>query len=249
MEPDPRKRLIRVSDTDSTNPLILPSPSSQQTKIILHLVRDALVRAPVLLPEDYNDTTPAFVRLFQRKPFRPNYVTNVHFTHSIWTMGINILVNHAGYPYYGRILQHRKLIVAIGVPLFLAFILLAEGVPQLNAVLELRPFQKDTTQIKSQLQLMMIFAIDLFGCYLIPPFCKPKRRDTNCINLSKSSSLYDDENNEDTNNNTAKEEEKLLNEESGENASLVRIMISSISMVFLNSLAKTLELQQKSNEK
>jgi len=277
-EPDPRQRLIQVAE-DGRNTLLLlsskttsSSSQQQQQKPIMHLLRDALVEAPVLLPEDKeNSQIPAIVRMFQRKPFRPNYITNIHFLHSVWTMGTNLLVNHVGYPYCGRVLEHRTLIVAIGLPLFLTAILLMEGIPKVNTLLELRLLSttatdgssSDTTQLKSQLRLLMILAIDLFGCYITTFLCKLKQEqqqdDTNTIfnNLLKSSRIHqeeeivkkDDDNDDDDDNTTtttdaAEEEEKLLKEESDENASLVRIMMSSMGMIFLHSTAKTLESQQ-----
>ena len=204
------------------------------------LLREALVKAPVGKSE--NRALPAILKLFQRAPFRSNYPTNVAFLLSVFQPAVSTLMNHRGRPFHGAILEHRQLIVAIGLSLLFPLCMLTEGVKKVNEILELRLLP--TT--RSQLCLMSIFGIDFVASFLVTAICKigsgGGRRsqmhhgdDGDNMESEMSGALPS------STASAAEREEELLEEEAQENGALVRIMTSAVGMIFLSSLAKTLE--------
>ena len=182
---------------------------------------------------------PAIVKFFQRAPFRPNYPTNVVFLLSVFQAAVSTLVNHRGRPFHGAILEHRQLIAGIGMSIFFSLSMLTEGFKGINTILELRPLP--TTN--AQLCLIGVFAIDFVAIYLADTICKLGRGDE--MQYSRAE-RYDSDDGSPTDESllsAAEREEKLLDEEAQENGALVRIMTSAVGMIFLSSLAKTLEQQ------
>jgi len=221
--PDPRKRMIQTRPDD---PLASVLP-------VFHYLRNALVEAPVTLPGDRPMS--AITKLFWPKPFRPNYLTNVYLLHSIWTSAIITFTNHAGWPFYHRILENRILLVATAIPIFLVFNLIAEGTPQLNQWLELRPMPTS----RSRIVLLAIFLADLVGCCLVSFFCNKYRWRNGAAAVTNEEEPDNDDDNDDSWAST--EEEKLLKEEAEENKSLVKIFISSMAMIVVNLITKELQ--------
>ena len=98
-----------------------------------------------------------------RPKFRPNQVTNAVFLLSIFQNAVISLVNHMGAPYYGKILENRKLTLSIMASLIFAIACASETFPDINKVLQLAPFPSQ----KAQMTFLLLFALDLVGCFAI----------------------------------------------------------------------------------
>lgn len=197
------------------------------------LLMESLLKAPVEVSQDKE--IPAIVKMFQRAPFRPNYPTNVAFLLSVFQPAVSTLMNHRGRPFHGAILEHRQLIVGIGLTILFPLCMLTEGFKSINKLLELRLLP--TT--RSQLCLMSVFGIDFVASYLITAICKIGQGDEG--QCDKDSQYNEKGEVPSTGPSAAEREKELLEEEAQENGALVRIMTSAVGMIFLSSLAKTLE--------
>lgn len=196
------------------------------------LLKESLVKAPVEVPEE--QPGPAILKLFRRAPFKPNYTTNVVFLLSIMQPAVSTLANHRGRPFHGAVLEHRMLIVGIGLSILFSLSMLAEGVKPVNEFLQLRLLPST----RAQMCLFTVFLLDAVGCWIVGTVCKLGSGET----VVESSSPPTTSGNE-TAVSAADQEEKILAEEAEENGSLVKIMVSATTMIFLSSLAKTLEAQ------
>jgi hypothetical protein len=97
---------------------------------------------------------------FGRRPFRPNYVTNVVFLMSIWQNAVVGLVNHMGRPFCRDVLESRPLCLSIGAALLFCLVCTSESLPELNHAIELAPMAKEIKR-----HLIILFVLDL-GCSL-----------------------------------------------------------------------------------
>ena len=98
-----------------------------------------------------------------RPKFRPNQVTNAVFLLSIFQNAVISFVNHMGAPYYGKILENRKLTLSIMASLLFAIACVSETFPDINKMLQLAPFPSQ----KVQVTFLLLFALDLVGCFAI----------------------------------------------------------------------------------
>lgn len=226
IEPDEFRRLVEVAEH--------PSGFQIDQKPMIQLLMESLVQAPVEKKEE--SKVPAVIKLFQRAPFKPNYLTNVIFLQSIFQSAISTLVNHKGRPFHGAVLEHRQLIVSIALSILFPISSLAEGFPKVNALLELRPLPNTSAQIC----LLAVFFIDLVGCLIAGMICKVGSG----VSMERPEVDYDGNFDESKIVSAADQEEKLLFEEADDNGSLVRIMVAATGMIFMSSLSKTLEAQQ-----
>jgi hypothetical protein len=128
MQPRQNRRLIRVA------PIDLSQVSAAGEKPMMLLLREALMKAPVGKSE--NSALPVILKLFQRAPFQSNYPTNIAFLQSVFQPAVSTLMNHRGRPFHGAILEHRQLIVAIGLSLLFPLCMLTEAVKKVNEILE-----------------------------------------------------------------------------------------------------------------
>jgi hypothetical protein len=212
---------------------------------IRHLLLNSLLKAPVT---SKHDDRPAILKLFQRAPFQPNYITNVVFLSSIFQPAVSTLVNHLGRPFHGAVLEHRQMIVGIGLSLLIPLVLITQGFPIVNGFLELRPWPIESSSVKNaQLSILGIFALNFVLSYLLAVVFGSKRAPTVAKTISDEKS--DNQQIAETAsyfNSTkiitaADREEQLLQEESEENGALVRILFCTVGIVFLSSMARTLE--------
>ena len=97
-----------------------------------------------------------------RKPFRSNHVTNTVFLLSIWQSTMITLVNHAGSPFTGRILENRSFCLSICMSLLFCFITATEVFPSVNKLLELAPI----TRI-GKFNLVFLFFMDFLGTFVV----------------------------------------------------------------------------------
>ncbi|KAI2513197.1 calcium-transporting ATPase [Fragilaria crotonensis] len=225
MEPRANRRLICAAPTSLD--------SVGEKKPMMLLLMESLLKAPVEVSQDKE--IPAIVKMFQRAPFRPNYPTNLAFLLSVFQPAVSTLMNHRGRPFHGAILEHRQLIIGIGLAILFPLCMLTEGFKSINKLLELRLLP--TT--RSQLCLMSVFGIDFVASYLITAVCKIGQGDEG--QCDKDSQINEKGEVPSTGPSAAEREEELLEEEAQENGALVRIMTSAVGMIFLSSLAKTLE--------
>jgi hypothetical protein len=214
------RRLIRT-------PEVAPN-AAEEKKSMRQLLLESLVSTPVSSPTE--NESPAFMKLFQRAPFKPNFLTNILFLMSVFQTGVSTLVNHKGKPFYRSILEDRHLIVAIGIPLLGCLSLLAEGVKPINGFLELRSLPT----ARAQLCLFATFGIDLVGCWICSVLCQ-LGSDKVIKSVRVEEGFHSHVGQEEI---AADKEEKLLEEESEENGALVRLMITASALVFLSSLLK-----------
>ena len=226
MEPRENRRLIRAAPVGHSLAFVA------EKKPIMLLLMESLLKAPVGISEDKE--IPAIVKLFQRAPFRPNFPTNVAFLLSVFQPAVSTLMNHRGRPFHGAILEHRQLIVGIALSILFPLCMLTEGFKSINKVLELRLLP--TT--RSQLCLMSIFGIDFVASYLTTAICKIGQGDEGQGDNNGQNEQCEVPS---TGPSAAEREEELLEEEAQENGALVRIMTSAVGMIFLSSLAKSLE--------
>jgi hypothetical protein len=237
MQPRQNRRcLIRAAPKD------LSQVSAAGEKPMMLLLREALVKAPAVGKSE-NSALPVILKLFQRAPFRSHCPTNIAFLQSVFRPAVSTLMNHRGRPFHGAILEHRQLIVAIGLSLLFPLGMLTEGVKKVNEILELRLLP--TT--RSQLCPMSIFGIDFVASFLVAAI-----RKIDSVGGSRRSQMHHGNDVDNTESETpgaspsstasaAEREEELLEEEAQGNDALVRIMTSAVGMIFLSSLAKTLE--------
>jgi hypothetical protein len=226
VEPDELRRMISVIDASLGE--------NVEKKPMVQLVMESLLQAPVEKKEA--SPLPAMFKLFQRAPFKPNYITNVIFLQSIFQSGLSTWVSHGGRPFHGAILEHRQLIVGIALSILFSLSTLAEGFPKINQILELRPLPTASAQVC----LVSVFFINMVACLIAGVICNIGSGVSTELPKTDFEGKY-----EDTDGSAASQEEKLLFEETEDNGSLVRIMVAATGMVFLSSMAKSLEAEQK----
>jgi hypothetical protein len=230
------RRSIRVAKAEVFAIKVL---SISTKKPMMQLLMESLVKAPVDTSSE--DSMPAIIKFFQQVPFRPNYPTNVVFLLSVFQAAVSTLVNHKGRPFHGAILEHRQLLAGIGFSVLFSLAMLTEGFKSIIPLLELRPWP--TTN--AQLCLMGVFVIDFVASYLVEVMCKFGRGEPMQYAAGMMALMM-----------TILPRMKLYYlQQSGKrncwtrpkNGALVRIMTSAVGMIFLSSLAKTLEQQQTAN--
>ena len=161
-----------------------------------------------------------------RPKFRPNQVTNAVFLLSIFQNAVISFVNHMGAPYYGKILENRKLTLSIMASLLFAIACVSETFPDINKMLQLAPFPSQ----KVQVTFLLLFALDLVGCFAIERlslyFLSPGRsaalkraNDSSRIESSKATTAAD------------KHEMMLLDEEKQNRGLVLRLSLLALGFI------------------
>ena len=178
-----------------------------------------------------SDDDEAGTGILGRPKFRPNQVTNAVFLLSIFQNAVISLVNHMGAPFYGKVLENRKLTLSIMASLLLAIACVSETFPDINKILQLAPFPSQ----KAQVTFLMLFALDLVGCYAIDRlalyFLSPERSaalkeatDSSKIESSKATTAAD------------KHEEMLFEEEKQNKGLVLRLTLLALGFIGKTSL-------------
>lgn len=179
-----------------------------------------------------DDDTGSNSGILGRPNFQPNQVTNAVFLLSVFQDTVISLVNHAGAPFYGKVLENRKLTLSIMVSLLFCIACVCESFPTMNSFLQLAPMPSK----KVKLVYLALFALDLVGCFVIERlsvyFIMPER----WAELQKSSRLAAETASSSATTAAEKEEQMLLVDER-ENRSLV----FSTSMVAFALIVKSLQ--------
>lgn len=152
------------------------------------------------------------IGIFGRPPFRPNYATNIVFTFSVLQAAVSSLINHKGKPFYGSILESRKLCLSAGAAVLFAIACMAETFPFINDLLELRRMPSR----QSKLAILSIAFADVALCVLCRFLSSRLLDDSSEVEEVLPHSDLDM---------AADIEEKLLGEESKQNRNLVLIML------------------------
>jgi hypothetical protein len=127
--------------------------------VVFSKLARALAASP--RPFDLEEKQGRGLNLLGRPPFRPNYATNIVFFLSIFQNAVSAIVTHTGKPFYGTILESRKLCVSVGFALLFAVAGVADTFPWANAFLELRPLPSR----RFRRVFLVLFAVDFFGCF------------------------------------------------------------------------------------
>lgn len=145
--PSEKKSRVRWKEDGSKHPVVFTT-----------LAR-ALAASPRSL--DLKEKQSRGLNLLGRPPFRPNYATNIVFFFSIFQNAVSTIVTHTGKPFYGTVLESRKLCVSVGLALLFAIAGVSETFPWANTFLELRPLPSR----RFRRVLLVLFAVDFFGCF------------------------------------------------------------------------------------
>jgi len=114
-----------------------------------------------------------------RPPFRSNHVTNAVLLISIFQNAAITLINHKGRPFYGSILENKKLCISLVSVVMFVLLTISESFPYLNSMLQLAPFPKYNNSMGNKLDGSARAKIKLIGllmgsltcCYAVDKFC------------------------------------------------------------------------------
>ena len=179
------------------------STTGTKRRLLIEALGDAITTVP-LDNEGENDW-------FGRPKFRPNFATNVVFLFSIFQSGVAAVVNHKGKPFCGSFLESRKLSLAVCVAFLFSVVGVAETIPMMNTVLELRPMPSRGARYS----ILSLFIFDILGCWLVDWVC------TNFTGTKEISTMPK----RGSENTAADIESTLLDEEEKENRKLVIAMV------------------------
>ena len=181
------------------------STTGAERRLLIEALADAITTVP-LGDEDEHDW-------FGRPKFRPNFATNVVFLFSIFQSGVAAVINHKGKPFCGSFLESRKLSLAVCAALLFSVAGVAETMPTINAMLELRPMPSRGARYL----ILSLFIFDILGCWLV---------DFVCTNLTSRKEIRDLTKRR-PENTAADLEATLLDEEERENRKLVIAMVTA----------------------
>lgn len=163
--------------------------------------------------------------LLGRRPFKPNYVTNIVFLLSIFQNTMISIMNHCGLPFHGSLLESKTFCLWSSISVLFVILLTVELQPNINKVLQLAPMNSRPLRVF----ILLLFAIDGLLVLIVDRLC--------ILFLDKSlwSKLGKDLHYDENSAFAADMEEKLLMSERNTNVNMIR----SIAFVMILLLIKS----------
>jgi hypothetical protein len=98
---------------------------------------NVLAKSPI--ETDSEDEKKPF-HFFRRRPFRPNYETNVVFMFSVLQGALSALMSHQGKPYYQSVLESRAFCKLLCLTVAFFLICVTGSMTQITSFLDVKPF-------------------------------------------------------------------------------------------------------------